>query len=134
MVEGADEVLSLWEVNGGLAAYCGVHHGEQGCGNLREGDSAQEGRRDESGEVADHSAADGYDEVSAFGFERGQPVKDALGGVEGLVLFALRDEEQVGRDSGAFHGHLGAARLVMRSVVGDDVGGGRGDGGLDALA
>ena len=54
-VEGPDEVLAGGQVDGDLAADAAVDLGEQGGGDLDQGDAAGVGGGDEADEVADDS-------------------------------------------------------------------------------
>ena len=62
----ADEVLSLDEVQPGLAAHAAVHHGQQRRGDLDEADSAHEGGGGETGGVADRASAHRDDEARSI--------------------------------------------------------------------
>jgi hypothetical protein len=94
--EGADEVLAGREVEAGLAADGGVHHGEQGGRHLHERDAAQPRGRDEAGEVADHAAAHGaHPRVAVAGGRRQAGVQIGPRGHR-LAAFAGRHLEQQG--------------------------------------
>ena len=85
-MEGADQVLAVARVDAGLAADRAVDLGEQGGRHLHVSDAAQQDRRAEPGEVADHAAAEGHDRGRALdpGLEQDieQPLelRHALGG------------------------------------------------------
>ena len=78
--ERADEVLPARVVDAGLAADGGVHHAEEGRGNVDEVDAAQAGRGGEAGQVGDDAAAEADDEVGAFDALADEPVVDAADG------------------------------------------------------
>ena len=59
LVEAADEVFSGREIDAGLAADGGVDLGEEGAGDLDEGNSAHVDGGEEAGDVADDSATEG---------------------------------------------------------------------------
>ena len=122
------------QVDGGLAAYGGVHHGEQAGGHLREWQAAQVGRRHEAGEVADYAAADRDYQMAALRLALGKPAVYELHGVQRLVGLARGHDEHVRRDAGGFKRELRAPRLPMHALVGDDVRGGCVERGVDALA
>ena len=67
LVEGAQVVLALAQVDGDLAAHGGVDHGEDGGRRLDQAHAPQKGGRGVAGEVADHAAAQGDDRVAARG-------------------------------------------------------------------
>jgi hypothetical protein len=103
LVEGADQVLALGQVDGGLAADRGIHLGQQRGGDLHEADAAQQDGGGEAGDVADHPAAQRDDQVAAlaalFDQRAAEPlqVREVLGALagrqhDGLVRDALRGE------------------------------------------
>ena len=59
LVERADEVLSLGQVNGGLSAHAGVNHGKQRGGHLDKVATAHIAGRGETRKVADNAATQG---------------------------------------------------------------------------
>lgn len=65
LVEGADEVLAARGVDGRLAADRTVDLGQKGRGDLNEVDAAHIESRRQTGEVADHAAAQGHDHILA---------------------------------------------------------------------
>jgi hypothetical protein len=82
--EGADEVLSGGEVDAGFASYGAIDLGEEGGGYLDEGDSAEVGGGDESGEVTDDAPAQGHDEGAAFQAMGGEVVVAGADDAEGF--------------------------------------------------
>src|SRR5437773_2024744 len=88
-VEGADQVLRRRVVDRGLAADRGVHLGEHRRGKLDEVDAAHVGRRDEPGDVAHGSPAEGEHRGGAVepGGEQGVPAARGHGErLRGLAL------------------------------------------------
>ena len=65
LVECADEVLSLGQVNGGLSTHAGVNHGKQRGGHLDEVAAAHIAGRSEARQVADDAAAQSDDGAAA---------------------------------------------------------------------
>ena len=78
LMEGADQVLAAGGVDGGLAADRRIYLGQQGGGDLHEIDAALVDRRREPGQVADHAAAEGHDQVAAVELQRQQTVRQFL--------------------------------------------------------
>ena len=123
LVERADHVLGLGQVDGDLAADGCVNHGGHAGWHLHEGNAPEEGGGDEAAQVAGYAAADGDDRVAALGLETDQPLVDFLGLLEGLAGFAGRDHETVGGDTGPLQGPLGVASVGSHHVfIGDDIG------------
>ena len=66
LMEYADEVLAARGVYSGLAADRRIDLGEEGRGYLDEAHASPDDAGGEAGEIADHSAAKGNDDVAAF--------------------------------------------------------------------
>ena len=62
LVEGADQVLAARVVDAGLATDGGVHHRQQGGGNLHHGDTPQPGGCGKTAHVTHHTAAEGHEQ------------------------------------------------------------------------
>ena len=90
-VEGADEVFAGGQINSDFAADAAVDLGEQGGGDLDEGDAAGVGGGDEADEVADTASAEGDEGFAAFGAPGGEPVVDAAGDLKGFAFLAGTD-------------------------------------------
>ncbi len=88
LVERADEILTLGQVDAGLAADGAVDHGEERGGNLDEGDTAQVARGDEAGEVAHHAAAETDDRAGARHLDMGELGREPHDLLHGLARFA----------------------------------------------
>ena len=101
LVERADQVLALGQVDRGLAADGGVDLREQRGRRLHDGDAAVVHRRREAGGVADHAAAEGDDGVVAEQPPRREARAQGVDGGERLGVLAVADEEEVGGDVGA---------------------------------
>ena len=86
LVECADEVFALGQINAGLAADRGIHLREQRGRNLAQRYAAQEGRGRKAGNVADNTAAERDNQVLAGHACRQQIVVNALDRGELLVL------------------------------------------------
>ena len=65
LIKCADNVLDSIQVDGGFAADGGVHLGKDGGGNVVEINAAHIAGRGETGQIADHAAADGSHAVPA---------------------------------------------------------------------
>src|SRR5690349_13365490 len=65
-MKSAYEVLPSREIDSSLAADRGIDLRQQGCGHLRQRQSAQVNRRAEAGEIANHTAAQRHDEIVSF--------------------------------------------------------------------
>ena len=135
LIERADHVLGLGQVDRHLAADGRVHHGGHAGRHLHEGHAAHEGAGDEPAQVAGHAAADGDDRLASLGFQAHQPLVDFLGLLEGLAGLAGRYDETMGRDAGPLQRPLGVATVGPHHVlVRDDVRGVAQAQFLDVLA
>ena len=63
LIEAADEVFPLRQVQAGFAAYAAVHLGQQGGGHLDQRDAPQDGPGQKARQVAGNAAAQGHDAV-----------------------------------------------------------------------
>ena len=86
LIERADEVFALGQINAGLAANRGIHLREQRGRDLAQRHTAQEGRRGKAGDVADNTAAERDDQVFARHVCRQQIMVNALNRGKLLVL------------------------------------------------
>ncbi len=115
LVEGADEVLPLGQVDAGLAADGGVDLGQQRGRGLQAGHAPVVGGGGEAGGVADDAAAEGHDGVAPEQPPGGEPAAERLDGRQALGLLAVAHEEDLG--GGAGGGQGGQQRLGV--AVGD---------------
>ncbi len=99
LVKRSDQVLAARRVDRGLAAHRGIDLSQQGGRNLHEADAALIDGRRETGEVADHAAAEGDDQIAAIELEIQQPVAEIGEAVEALGGFARRDDQGVSGNS-----------------------------------
>jgi hypothetical protein len=90
-VEGADQVLALRDVHGGLATDRGVHHRQQRGGQLHAVHAPHPARRGEAGQVADHATAQCQHAGIAGGAQRRQRGDRTGEVVQGLGRLAGRD-------------------------------------------
>ena len=121
--EGPRQVLAGLEVDGGLAAHGGVHHGEQARRHLDVRDSAQVARRGKAREVAHHAAAEGHHRVAAGELALGQELQAVHERGGALSLLARLEGEGMGLEPGLREGgadHLGVEGADVR--VGHDRG------------
>ena len=124
LIECADHVLGLGQVDRRLAADRGIHHSSHAGGNLHEGNAAQESGGHEPGQVPNDSAAHGNDGMAPLRLEAKQPVVDRLGLLEVLAGFSRRDDKAVSRDAAFLQGALRLPPIGVHDVgVGQDVSG-----------
>ena len=93
LMEGADQVLAVPRVDAGLAADRAVDLGEQAGRDLHVRDAAQQDRRAEPGEVADHAAAEGDDRGRALDPGLEQEIQQGLELRHALAGFAGRQDD-----------------------------------------
>jgi hypothetical protein len=121
LVEGANQVLAVGRVDPGLAADRTIDLGQQRCRHLDEIDAAAKHRRGEARQVADHTAAEGDDQIVALDLQFQQPL-DHLGQPgHRLGRLARRQHDGLGLD--ASPGQPGLQRFQMQpgdGLVGDD--------------
>src|SRR6516164_3975379 len=119
-MKGADQVLAVRGVDGRLSAYGRIHLGQQGGGDLYEIDAALEDRGGEAGEIADDSAAEGDDQVTALQLQRQKRIAKPFEAGKAFGGFSRRDGDRVRPDAGGLQG-LGELRAVhgVHGLVGD---------------
>ena len=93
LVVGARVVLALGQVHAGLAAVGGVDLGHERGRHLHVAHAALVDGRAEAGQVADHAASDGHDQVAALRAALGERAQHVLGAVDRLVLLARHDHD-----------------------------------------
>ena len=86
LLERADEILALGQIDAGLAADGGVDHRQQACGAKDEVDAAQIGRGDKPGHIAGHPSAQADDRSVAAHPGRQQAIVECTNGIQRLVL------------------------------------------------
>ena len=123
LMERADQVLPLGQVNPGLPSDGRVHHGEQGGRHLPIWNPAQERRRHEPHQVPDHTTTHGQQEVASLRPESRKPRVEVPRGLETLARLPGRDQEYVTWSPGRLQRHLDAPRVPVDPLVRDDVGG-----------
>ncbi len=99
LVERADQVLALGQVDPGLAADRGVDHRQQRGRHLHHVDATVVHRGGEAGGVADHPAAQRDHRVAAQQAPLRELPAQVVDGGERLVVFALAHEEDLVRDA-----------------------------------
>ncbi len=99
LVEGAEQVLAGAGVDRGLAADRAVDLGEQGRRDLHEIDAAQQRRRGEPGNVADHPAAQRHQHRAAFDAAAEDIVDEPAEMREILGALAGRQHDRAVRDA-----------------------------------
>ena len=97
--ERADEVLALRQVDAGLAADRRVDHPQQRRGHVDHRHAAMPHRGGEAGDVGDHPAAEADDDVVAGEADAGEPSAQRLDRGQRLVLLAVADLDDLGRDA-----------------------------------
>src|SRR6185437_9328285 len=121
LVEQPDQVLALPRVDGGLAPHRGVDLGEQGGGDLREVDAPLEHARRETGEIADHPAAQRHDQPAAFDTHFEQSAGEVFQPREAFGAFARREHDGAGIEIGRLERIQHALQMKIGDVlVGDD--------------
>jgi hypothetical protein len=106
LVEGADEVFSCGEVDSCFSADGAIDLGEEGGGDLDEGDAAEVGGSEEACEVTDDAAAEGDEGGFAFEPVLGEEVVAEFDLAEAFGAFAGGDGDGDGFDSVAAEGLL----------------------------
>ena len=101
LMKAAHQILTKPRVDAGLAADRAVDLGQQGGRHLGYGDAAAQDTGGETGEIADHPAAQGDDHVAALdaGFQQG--VEQALELGETLACLAGRQDYFMALDAGS---------------------------------
>ncbi len=89
----ADEILARRQIDAGLAADRRIDHREQGRRHLHEGDAAHPAGRAETGEIADHAAAEREDRRIAARLHRRKRVEHARDRIESLVRLAVGQDQ-----------------------------------------
>ena len=89
-MEGADQVLATRVIDGGLAAHSRIHLRQQRRRHLHERHAALVAGRGETGQVADHAAAEGEHRAVAPEAVGDQDIEHARGVGERLVGLAVR--------------------------------------------
>ena len=115
LVEGADQVLALRQVDRGLAADGGVDHGQQRGWQLQERYAAHPAGGGEAGEVADHAAAQRYHAGVAAGAEFGQALHQAVEVGHRLLRLAGGQDHHIERFAG--QGRASAVEVMRRDVA-----------------
>ena len=77
LVERADQVLAVRRVDAGLAADAGIDLRQERGGNLNEAHAAAQRGGAKAGQVADHPAAEGDDDVAPFDARLDQRIRNA---------------------------------------------------------
>ena len=114
LMERAEQVLSLWRVDAGLAADRGIDLGQKRGRHLHEIDAAAQDRRRKAGEIADHATAERNHQIAALDPGCDQRLGD---------LFAFLDDDARRRDAGLRQRTFGLLQPVLcHSAVGDDGG------------
>ena len=117
LVERANKVLALGQVNSGLASDRRIHHSQHTGRNLSEGHASKVRGGHVTGQIADDASSKSDDQVAALGLVIGKPGVDVLGVLQGLALLAGRDEELVGGDTLCLHRDLRSVGLEIQASV-----------------
>jgi hypothetical protein len=104
LVEGADEVLALGQVDAGLAADRRVDLGQERRRHLEAGDPAVVGGGREPGGVTDHAAAEGRHGIAPQEAPGSEAPAERLHRRQALRRFAVVHEEDVGGGAGGVEG------------------------------
>ena len=121
LVKCAHQIFARLQVNADLSADGAVHLRQQGRRYLHERDAAQISRRDKSGQIADHAAAQRDNKRFSFEPVHRQLVITALNRFQALGTFTGRNHDQGGgkaRPGQGIEGRLGEPFADVG--VGDD--------------
>ena len=99
-MKGPDQVLATRGVDRRLAADRGIDLRQKGRWNLHHVDAAHVERRRQTGQITDHAAAEGDDQVAPVQTEVQQAVDHPLKFSERLRTLAGRNGQQPGADAG----------------------------------
>ncbi len=94
-MERADQVLSLWNIDAGFAADGAVHLCQQACGDLCEVHATAQHACSKAGQVADHAAAKGNDQIAAFDARIQQVSQQGLKLIEVFRLLTSGQNERL---------------------------------------
>ena len=133
LMKRAEQVLALRRIDAGLAADGGIHLRQQRGRHLHEIDAAAQDRRRETGEIADHAAAERDDEIVALDLRCDQRLADLFQTRIAFRPLAFLDDDARGRDAGRRQRAFGLLQPVFRDgAIGDDGGPHAGPQGGDA--
>ena len=121
-MEGTDKVLAMRRIDAGLAADGAVDLGEQAGGDLHEVHAAQQDRRREAGQVADHTTAQRYHHGGPLAARGDHGVQHLRQVRDILAAFACGNDRVIAADAGGFE--LRFERLEVKrgdDAVADDV-------------
>ena len=119
----AEQILSLRRVDPGLAADRGIDLRQKRGRHLHEIDAAAQDRGRESGEIADHAAAERDHQIVALDLRRDQRFADPFETGIGFRAFALLDNDSRAGNAGLRQRAFGFFQPVPRDIaVGDDGG------------
>ncbi len=120
-MEGADEILAVRGIDGGLAADRRIDLRQQCRRHLHVIDAATHDRRGEAGEIADDAAAERDNKIAALDAFGDQRLADPFEAVKALRTLADRNDHAARRDAGRGQRGFGGAEMVARDFfVGDD--------------
>jgi hypothetical protein len=120
LFERADQVFALRQINADLAAHAGIHHRQEGSGDLHKGQAAQKGGGGKTGGIAHHPAAQGDDRAVAVQFGVDELFVQAGHGFQRFMLLTLGHIDAGGLKTGlaqAVQQRLGVKRAD--GLVGD---------------
>ncbi len=123
LMEGADEVLAVIGIDGGLAADRGIDLRKQRGWHLHIVETTADNRGGEAGKIADHAATERHHDIGAFDARGNQRFAHSLEHREALRSLARRHRHRRGTDAGGSERGLGRGEVVTRDrFVGDDRG------------
>ncbi len=121
LLERADQVLALGQIDPGLATHAGIDHREHRGGRLREAHPAHKGRRREARDVPGDPAAQREHHPAPIQAVGEELVVQPTDGGEGLVPLTVGDDAGEGGQSGRTKRILGQTGVEWRHhVVGDE--------------
>ena len=123
LVEAARLVFAAVQVHGGLAAYGGIHHGQQGGGHLDIGHAPLVGGGGEARQIPHNAAAQSDDEVAPGETAVAEEVQCLTVGIQIFLLFSMGEYEVLHLKSGVLQGSFCQSAVQGKhGVVGNDGG------------
>ena len=106
LVKAAGLILAAVQIHGGFTAYGGVHHGQQGGGDLNVSDAPLIGGGGETGQIPYNTAAQSDDEIAPGETAVAEKIQCLTVGVQIFMLLAVGEYETLYLKSGVCQGSL----------------------------
>ncbi len=104
LVKAAGLILAAVQIHGGFTAYGGVHHGQQGGGDLNVSDAPLIGGGGETGQIPYNAAAQSDDEIAPGETAVAEKIQCLTVGVQIFMLLAVGEYETLYLKSGVCAG------------------------------